>query len=147
MFALTIGPFDIFLFVEVVPERLLMIIGVVGTLIVVVEGIFKERILSEPVEDEEVVGVVVSLVGRVFVLSGSVVNGMTIVSGEIVRVLVDAVLVVAPVSISDGEMITGVLIILRERAYTENVRNTPQKPTKKSDLLAKKYRNLGIFIV
>jgi hypothetical protein len=139
VFALTVGPFDIFLFVAVEPERLLIIIDVVGTLIVVVAGILKERVFSEPVEDEDVVVVVVSLVGEIFVISGSVVIGIIIVSGEIVRVLVESVLVVKdePVSRSDGEIITGVLIIFKERAYTENVRNNQEKPTKKSDLLAK----------
>ncbi|MFA5917381.1 MAG: hypothetical protein WC850_04065 [Candidatus Gracilibacteria bacterium] len=139
VFALTVGTIDIFLFFSVVPEELLIIIDVVGTLIVVVAGILKERVFSEPVEEEEVVGVIISLVGGIFVISGSVVIGIIIVSGEIVRVLVESVLVVKdePVSRSDGEMITGVLIIFKERAYTENVRNNQQKPTKKSDLLAK----------
>jgi hypothetical protein len=101
----------------------LIIIGVVGTLIVVgslivvVSGIITERGFSEFVHDEDVV-------------SGSVINGTTILSGEIVRVLVDSVLVVqdelvVPVLRSDGEMITGVLIIFKERAYTENVIKSP----------------------
>jgi hypothetical protein len=110
---LTIIPVDVFLLVAVVPERVFIIIDVVGTLIVVVgilivvgtmilvvSGIFKERVFSEFIEEEVLVDSVVPVRIR-FVISGSIVLGTTIVSGEIVRVLV-----------------------LIERAYTENVRNT-----------------------
>ena len=105
---LIVDPVDIFLFVAVVPERLLIMIGVDGTLIVFVEGIVPERVFSEVVQDEDVV-------------SGSVSNGTTILSGEIVRVLVDSGLViqdedVSPVLISVGAMIVGVLITFKESA-------------------------------
>lgn len=129
MVELITGHVGIFLFVTVVPERLLIGNFIVGTLMVVVSGVITERLFSESVEDEEVVGLVVPVRIR-FVISGRVVLGTTIVSGEIVRLLVESVLVVevevvVPVLRSEGEITTGVLIRLKEKAYTENVRNTP----------------------
>ena len=105
---LIVGPVDIFFFFSVVPEEVFIITDVVGILIVVVSGMITERGVSEFVQDEDVV-------------SGNVINGTTILSGEIVRVLVEAVLVVedvdvSPVLISVGAMIVGVFITFKESA-------------------------------
>jgi len=144
MAELMVGPLNALLPVAVVPEKVFIRIGVTGGFTIVIVGALPELVVGA-----------VAPVRRMLVIAG-VTRGVAIVAGVIVGVLVEVVPVAAgfvvtgaevvPVVMSEGEIIVGVLTLFRVSAYTENVRNTPQKPTKTSNFFAKECENLEVFI-